>query len=274
MLKFFATLFGILGQIYRPLYFITECLPKSLYSFRSNCAWRKIHKFVVCNKCHNIYHYEDCKENNSSKLCSFVLFPNHPHYQKRLSCGTPLLTTVELASQKRILYPYLAYCYISIQESLQKMLLEPSFFEKCEQWRSRAVPEENLNDVAKYDGNVWKEFQSWNGKPFLCKPYCFGLTINLDRFRPCKHSEYSIGAIYLTIINLPRNERNKQSNVFLLVGIIPGPSEPTNLNGFLAPLVKEFNELWEGSDSNHFPIECHVEKVKNNRESSFYTDPQ
>ncbi len=60
LLKFFATLFGILGQIYRPLYFITECLPKSLYSFRSNCAWRKIHKFVVCNKCHNIYHYEDC----------------------------------------------------------------------------------------------------------------------------------------------------------------------------------------------------------------------
>ncbi len=33
-----------------------------------------------------------------------------------------------------------------IYESLQKLLLEPSFFEKCEQWRSRAVPEENLND--------------------------------------------------------------------------------------------------------------------------------
>ncbi len=29
----------------------------------------------------------------------------------------------------------------------------------------------------------------------------------------------------------------------LLVGIIPGPSEPTNLDGFLAPLVKELNEL-------------------------------
>ncbi len=163
-------------------------------------------------------------------VCSFVWFPNHPYYQKRLSCGTPLLKTVELASQKRILYPYLAYCYISIQESLEKLLLEPSFFEKCEQWRSRAVPEENLKDV--YDGNVWKEFQSWNGKPFLCKPYCFGLTINLDWFRPFKHSEYSIGAIYLTIMNLPRNERNKQSD---------------DLNGFLAPLVKELNELWEGS---------------------------
>ena len=97
------------------------------------------------------------------------------------------------------------------------------------------MPEENLNDV--YDGNVWKEFQSWNGKPFLCKPYCFGLTINLDWFRPFKHSEYSIGAIYLTIMNLPRNERNNQSNV-LLVGIIPGPSEPTNLDGSLNHLLR------------------------------------
>ncbi len=41
LLKFFATLFGILGQIYRPLYFITECLPKSLYSFQSNIVLEK-----------------------------------------------------------------------------------------------------------------------------------------------------------------------------------------------------------------------------------------
>ncbi len=30
-----------------------------------------------------------------------------------------------------------------------------------------------LSDI--YDGDVWKEFQNWNGEPFLSKPYCFGL---------------------------------------------------------------------------------------------------
>ncbi len=111
-----------------PLHLITQCLPKSLYSFRSTFALRKIHKYVVCSKCSVVYTYADSKDNNSSKLCSFVRFPNHPHRQKRLACGAPLLKTVELASQKRILYPYLTYCYISIQESLQKLLLQPLFF--------------------------------------------------------------------------------------------------------------------------------------------------
>ncbi len=69
--------------------------------------------------------------------------------------------------------------------------------------------------------------------------------INLDWFRPFKHSEYSIGAIYITVMNLPRHLRNKPENV-LLVGILPGPSEATNLNGFLKPLVNELNEFWEG----------------------------
>ncbi len=49
----------------------------------------------------------------------------------------------------------------------------------------------------------------------------------------------------MTIMNLPRNERNNPDNV-ILVGITPGPSEPTNLNGFLAPLVSELDELWKG----------------------------
>ena len=49
----------------------------------------------------------------------------------------------------------------------------------------------------------------------------------------------------MTIMNLPRNLRNKTENV-LLVGILPGPSEPTNINGFLTPLVNELNEFWKG----------------------------
>ena len=53
----------------------------------------------------------------------------------------------------------------------------------------------------------------------------------------------------MIVLNLPRDLRNKPENV-LLVGIMPGPSEPTNLNGFLKPLVdklldwKRANGLW------------------------------
>lgn len=85
--------------------------------------------------------------------------------------------------------------------------------------------------------------------PFLSLPHNFAFTVNLDWFQPFKHSTYSIGAIYLTVMNLPRNVRNKQENV-LLVGLLPGPSEPSNINSYLEPLVNELNELWQGKELN------------------------
>ena len=51
----------------------------------------------------------------------------------------------------------------------------------------------------------------------------------------------------MTIMNLPHNLRNKPENI-LLVGILPGPSEPTNINGFLKPLVDELNEFWASKE--------------------------
>ena len=51
------------------------------------------------------------------------------------------------------------------------------------------------------------------------------LTMNMDFFQPYKHLQYSVGAIYCTLMNLPRTERYKVENV-LLIGLIPGPREP------------------------------------------------
>ena len=50
---------------------------------------------------------------------------------------------------------------------------------------------------------------------------------------------YSIGVIYLTILNLPRKDRYKIENI-ILVSVIPGPKEPKlTLNPLLAPKVPE-----------------------------------
>ena len=106
-----------------------------------------------------------------------------------------------------------------------------------------------------YDGKIWQDFQNYEGKPFLSQPFCYqyGLMLNIDWFRPCKHTEYSIGAIYLTVMNLPRFVRFKQENV-LLIGIIPGPKEPKHdINCYLAPLVEELKLLWSGTDMRIHP---------------------
>ncbi len=68
---------------------------------------------------------------------------------------------------------------------------------------------------------------------------------NVDWYQPFKNSPYSVGVIYLAILNLPREERFKQENI-ILVGVIPGPKEPKNINTYLDTLVDERRELWDG----------------------------
>lgn len=127
---------------------------------------------------------------------------------------------------------------------MQELLMRPGFVECCEHWRSRKPSAGIMEDI--YDGKIWKEALNINDTPFLSLPYNYAFSLNIDWFQPFKHTQHSAGAIYLSIQNLPRQERFKRENV-LLVGVIPGPHEPSkNVNSYLRPLVEELKQLWDG----------------------------
>ena len=70
--------------------------------------------------------------------------------------------------------------------------------------------------------------------------------MNIDWFQPFDNSEYSLGIIYMVILNLPREERFKYDNL-IICGIIPGPKEPSlNVNTFLGPIVDGLHAGWNG----------------------------
>ncbi|KAG2215594.1 hypothetical protein INT45_013952, partial [Circinella minor] len=72
---------------------------------------------------------------------------------------------------------------------------------------------------------------------------------------PLKNSpSYSCGALYLSILNLPRSQRNLPSNI-LLIGTLPGPKEPSNhqMNYYMEPLVKELEKLYKGVPVSNDP---------------------
>ena len=102
-----------------------------------------------------------------------------------------------------------------------------------------------LYDV--YDGRMWSALKDSTGAPFVNRPRSLMLTLNVDWFQPFNNSPHSCGAIYLTINNLPRSVRNKIKNI-ILVGMIPGPEEPSKdkMNHYLRPLVDELEALYEG----------------------------
>ena len=72
---------------------------------------------------------------------------------------------------------------------------------------------------------------------------CTCLVSNIDWFQSFKHINYSIGVIFVVILNLPRAVRYKRKNL-IIVGLIPGPTEPPKtVNTYLAPLVSDLLSL-------------------------------
>ncbi len=92
----------------------------------------------------------------------------------RLPCQTLLLKTVELASKRTYLYPFVTYCYLGLEDSLKNMFERPNFYTDCEKWRSRSSTH-TMRDV--HDGEMWRNFKS---EPFLSEPGNLGLIINFD----------------------------------------------------------------------------------------------
>lgn len=227
---------------------VASYFPSTLYSVKRKLFESQYFtRFVVCRKCWTLYHFGECINisgpSRSSKECNHVQFPNHPFAYGRVPCKQCLLKTIKYPSGKTIFYPFKIFCYKSLQSSLQNLLLRPGFVESCEHWKARRTYDK-ICDV--YEGRVWKVFLEVSGQPFLSGPYSYGLMLNIDWFQPFKFGVYSVGAIYLTVMNLPRSRRFKRQNVILL-GIIPGPSEPTHdMNTMLVPLVKELTKLWAG----------------------------
>lgn len=223
----------------------------TLYKRMCINADRSFTNYVVCPKCHSIYLYEDCviaRANGSfdTKRCYNVAYPKHPHRNQRAPCNEVLVKKIRTRSGHKIV-PIKVYPYNSLLKQFARLFQRKNFASDCEKWRIRSACMQDgcLGDI--YDGAVWKNFNSPEGLNFLTCPYSYLLTLNIDWFQPFDRGVYSVGAIYLTIQNLPRAERFKSENI-LLIGIIPGPKEPKHtINSYLTPLVVELKQAWDGS---------------------------
>lgn len=249
LLAFFKAIFQVLCEL-SPIIFSTAVLvfPSSFKLLKKSLSFKDKHtKYVVCPKCDTLYRFQDCITTRFGRViakpCSHIAFPNHRQLFRRRPCGAEVLKEIRLKNGQTKLYPHKVYCYRSIRETLTHFIKRPDFVQKCEIWRNRNVPDDILVDI--YDGQVWKDWQYFNGTPFLAQHNNYAFMLNVDWFQPFKHSVYSVGVIYMVLLNLPRKERYKEENV-IIVGVIPGPHEPKlTINTYLQPLVAELNLLWQ-----------------------------
>ena len=265
-LKYFIGAVGNAFQCFQVVA-LSQQVPQTLSCAHSyvGIATNEFIEYVVCPSCHSVYEYKDCIHTvggeKVSKYCCHIPYPNHPQRSRRQKCGAALLKKVRSGRGHRLV-PIKVFPYFPLQKSMQRLARRPGFLNTCEQWRARmsAVPNSHLGDI--YDGRIWHDFNSPSCYNFLIAPLSYLLTLNVDWFQPFLHTEYSVGAIYLTIQNLPRDQRYKEENV-ILVGVLPGPSEPNLvLNSYLTPLVEELKQGWENgfgvTSCNHVQVNVRV----------------
>lgn len=104
-----------------------------------------------------------------------------------------------------------------------------------------------------WDAPIMRDFKGHDGKPFFRNARNEGrlaFSLNMDGFNPFTNKQagkqISSCGIYLVCLNLPPELRYRPENVFL-VGVIPGPSEPSlhQINYILKPLVDDFLAFWK-----------------------------
>ncbi|QRW11426.1 Transposase family tnp2 [Ceratobasidium sp. AG-Ba] len=112
-------------------------------------------------------------------------------------------------------------------------------------WRSNEAGLERYVDPR--TGNVIDKSTLDPPVRFVSLPFGILLSLNTDWFQATKEGNYSVGACYLAINNLPRHLRFLRENISLCL-LMSGPNEPNDyaLDQMLGPLVKELLELKQG----------------------------
>ena len=140
-------------------------------------------KYVVCPKCSsNALNPGDCTQRVGGRIIAKCCI--HKAFKKgkgSKECGTKLAQKVVLSDGKEHFYPLKVYCFNIVINQIEAMLKKPSFPEKCKLWHQRKVSDGVYGDV--YNGQVWKDFLTFNGKDFLNASRSLAFALNVDWFR-------------------------------------------------------------------------------------------
>ena len=156
------------------------------------------------------------------------------------------------SGSKSLHAPIRPYPVQNLRSWISKLLSRPGIEQSMEDAWLGSGSQGVLRDI--WDAPALKEFAGPDGKTlFSIQPdgalhLVFSLFV--DWFNPYGNKaagkKRSLGAIYMTCLNLPKELRFRSENIFL-AGIIPGPSEPDfeQTNHFLRPIVDELLIFWK-----------------------------
>lgn len=160
-------------------------------------------------------------------------------------CKNKLVKPFKNNKGEVIYKPIFVFPYRPLKSIINEFFLRPGFEDMVNHHKSRQKKEGWYFDI--YDGSMFDSIKDAYGIPFSQVENALHLTLNIDWFNPFDRSRYSCGAIYLSINNLPREERFKEENI-MLVGLMPTGKEAStsDINNYLDLIVNDLIELYDG----------------------------
>ncbi|CUA74597.1 Protein CSF1 [Rhizoctonia solani] len=228
-----------------------------------------IKTYTLCPKCGRRYSPEYIEDSDSAEClnndCDGILYISrllNSGSRRRVPNRTYPIASPTAWLQHMLRLPGISELLRSEQDEDQANVhAEPITYDE---WRENREPNAPLNDIRNGWGWDAEEAglervedprtgavrdQSQIGRPlrFSSLPFPVSLTMSTDWFQPTKEGNYSVGACYLAINNLPRHLRFLRENMCLAI-VMPGPREPNSyaLDQILEPLIDELLLLQQG----------------------------
>ena len=190
LLTLLKGLLTLLDKLYSPrIAIVGEAFPNTLHRrkqfIENELLIPSLHNYVVCKQCHSLYEYSQWQ---GSKFVA--------QFCANCRNSSPLMRSIVTS-------------YASLLSCLKPLFRRPGFLVECENWRTMG----NQKIKVVFQGRIWKQFLEVDGKPFLREPNSIALMLSVDWFQPFEHREYSVGVIYLSIMNLPLTLRYKEETL-------------------------------------------------------------
>jgi hypothetical protein len=194
-------------------------------------------------------------ESNTAESCLYCgqpRFKQSPKPMERPSRGTTSRskgkrsnrTTSHLRGEPRATFDYIPVTHrLRLQyASADRAKAMTSYSHQYQQREpDDASAERMMTDV--WDGDLIKQLQQ---RHILDRETDLCFTFSTDGVKVFKtRSAFHIWPLFLINNNLPIDQRYKKENV-LLLGVIPGPNQPKDLDSFLRPMIDEFKVLATG----------------------------
>ena len=224
-----------------------QSFPTDIRAARKLLGIPKTITYACCPACNSLYPPKD--ENG---------VPIYPYQCTSEPCrvrgGCDLLKLGSTPDRKGVGVPKRSFVMQDFQDFVGRLLSRPGV-EIAIQQSGEQARDDVVKDIVTADGI--KAIKGPDGAPFLSGGQGQELRLlwclSIDFFNPY-HNKIagkvaSAGSIVLSCLLLPPDMRNKPENL-CLVGIIPGPREPSGdeIDHFIRPLVEVMKESWrEGS---------------------------